>query len=98
LRPDYQNPGGQAGQAKGKTGEMDLGVKDTATKPPWPKAMPERVAAVRDALAALGTATPEQIARSFKRGRAANVTPLLESMAIMGSVSKSADETYRPTR
>ena len=98
LRPDYQNPSGQVGVAKGKTGEMDLGVKDSTAKPPWPKAMPEQVAAVRDALAALGTATPTQIARSFKRGRAANVLPLLESMAIMGSVSISAGEQYRLTR
>ena len=98
LRPDYQNPTGRDGIAKGETGEMDLGVKDSTVKPAWPKTMPEQVAAVRDALADLGHATPEQIARSFKRGRAANVVPLLESMAVMGSVSRSENDTYRPTR
>ena len=98
LRPEYQNPTGRESQAKGETGEMDLGTKDTAAKPPWPKTMPEQVAAVRDALAVLGKATPEQLARTFKRGRAANVTPLLESMVIMGSVSKSSTDTYKPMR
>ena len=98
LRPDYQNPDGRNAQAKGETGEMDLGIKDTTAKPPWPKTMPEQVAAVRDALADLGEATPEQLARTFKRGRAANVTPLLESMVVMGSVSKPRADTYKPMR
>jgi len=98
LRPDYQNPSGRDGIAKGETGEMDLGVKDTTVKPAWPKTMPEQVAAVRDALAELGHATPEQIARSFKRGRAANVLPLLESMAVMGSVTPLAQDAFQLTR
>ncbi|MBL4751437.1 MAG: class I SAM-dependent DNA methyltransferase [Amylibacter sp.] len=98
LRPEYQNPSGKDATVKGEQAEMGLGAKDTTVKPAWPKTMPEQVAAVRDALAELGKATPEQLARTFKRGRAANVAPLLESMAVMGSVSKSGDETYRPMR
>jgi len=97
LRPEYQNPDGRAAQAR-EQGEMDMGIKDTSVKPAWPKTMPGQVAAVRDALADLGSATPEQLARSFKRGRAANVAPLLESMVIMGSVSKSSADIYKPTR
>lgn len=97
LRPEYQNPDGHKSQAKGQS-EMDMGDKDTSVKPAWPKTMPEQVAAVRDALADLGTATPDQIARTFKRGRAANVAPLLESMMVMGSVTKYDSDAYRPTR
>jgi len=62
LRPEYQNPDGREGQAKGKTLEMHMGVKDTTIKPVWPKTMPEQVAAVRDALTNLGETTSGQVA------------------------------------
>lgn len=53
-------------------------------KAPWPKTLPEQIAAVRAALSDLGTATPEQVARHFHRGRAASVQPLLASLAALG--------------
>lgn len=80
LRPDYQNPAGRAALAKGQQGALDIGPKDTTLKAPWPKSLPEQIAAVQSALYDLGEATPEQIARQFQRGRAGTVQPLLESL------------------
>ena len=98
LRPEYQNPTGTGTTAQ--TGALNLGDTPTATttKPDWPKTLPEQVALVRDTLAAMGEATPDQLARNFKRTRAASVQPLLESMAALGLASKSAAGEYRPTR
>lgn len=84
LRPEYQNPAGHVAVAKGEQTAMDIGPKETSDKATWPKALPEQLAAVRSALSDLGTATPEQVARQFQRGRAATVQPLLESLAAVG--------------
>ena len=83
LRPDYQNPAGRT-VTKGEQITFDVGQTDTATKAPWPKTLPEQIAAVRNALSDLGTATPEQVARQFQRARAASVQPLLESLTALG--------------
>nr|WP_306151477.1 DNA methyltransferase [Roseovarius sp. MMSF_3281] len=98
LRPEYQNPTGA--QSTGKSGVLDLGdlAPTDKDKPAWPKSMPEQVAAVRDALSDLGQATPEQLARSFKRGRAKSVLPLLESMTALGLAVQSGEGVYRPTQ
>lgn len=84
LRPEYQNPAGHAAVAKGEQGAMDLGPKDSTEKSPWPKTLPEQIAAVRASLIDLGEATPEQIARQFIRARAGTVQPLLESLTALG--------------
>ena len=83
LRPDYQNPAGRT-VTKGEQTAMDIGPAETATKAPWPKTLPEQIAAVRNALSDLGTATPEQVARQFMRARAGSVQPLLESLTALG--------------
>jgi hypothetical protein len=84
LRPEYQNPAGHAAVAKGVQSTMDIGPTVTTAKTPWPKTLPEQIAAVRATLSDLGTATPEQVARTFQRGRAGSVQPLLESLAALG--------------
>ncbi|WP_454268909.1 class I SAM-dependent DNA methyltransferase [Roseovarius sp. MBR-51] len=84
LRPEYQNPQGIVAQAKGEQGAMDLGPKNADAKDPWPQSLPEQIAAVRAVLSDLGEATPEQVARQFKRGRAGTVQPLLESLTALG--------------
>lgn len=85
LRPDYQNPEGRIAVAKGQQVELAVGAApDAADKALWPKALPEQIAAVRAVLSDMGEATPEQIARQFKRGRAASVKPLLESLTALG--------------
>lgn len=70
--------------AKGEQGALDIGPKDTTAKAPWPKSLPEQIAAVQAALADLGEATPEQIARQFQRARSGTVQPLLESLSALG--------------
>jgi hypothetical protein len=93
LRPDYQNPTGVQA-TKGKTADMDLGVVAKIEKAPWPKALPEQIAAVREALSEMGEATPEQIARRFVRGRAVTVEPLMDSLAALGQAEKGEDGRY----
>ena len=63
---------------------MDLGLAASTAKTPWPKTLPEQIAAVRTALHDLGQATPEQVARQFARARASSVQPLLESLTALG--------------
>lgn len=84
LRPEYQNPTGRAALARPDQGAMDLGPTVATDRPAFPKALPEQIAAVRTALVDLGPATPEELARRFKRGRASTVQPLLESLAAIG--------------
>ena len=85
LRPDYQNPAGRAAVVKGRQVELDVGATETGSdKAPWPKALPEQIAAVRAVLSDMGEATPEQVARQFKHARASSVKPLLESLGALG--------------
>jgi len=94
LRPDYQNPEGKQAEAKGKQAELDVGAAIKLEKSPWPKALPEQIAAVREALEDLGEATPEQIARRFQRARTASVEPLLASLAALGQAQVMEDGRY----
>lgn len=94
LRPDYQNPQGRQAQARGGQAELDVGAAAARDKAPWPKALPEQIAAVREALAELGEASPQQIARRFQRARSASVTPLLESLAALGQAHVTEDGRY----
>jgi hypothetical protein len=93
LRPDYQNPTG-AQASKGKTADMDLGVIAKIEKTPWPKTLPEQIAAVREALDEMGEATPEQIARRFVRGQARTIEPLMESLAALGHAERGEDGRF----
>lgn len=85
LRPDYQNPAGKTATAKGHQAELevDADAKPNA-KAPWPKTLPEQIAAVRTTLTEMGEATPEQVARQFVRVRTNSVRPLLESLSALG--------------
>lgn len=93
LRSKYQSPEGQQA-GTGKTIEMDLSVATKVEKIPWPKALPDRIAAVREVLSELGEATPEQIARRFMRAQVKSVQPLLESLAALGQAEKVEDGRY----
>ncbi len=83
LRPDYQNPSGQQ-SIRGRQTELDVGPATKVEKAPWPKTLPDQIAAVRGALTEMGEATPDQIARKFSRARTNSVRPLLESLAALG--------------
>ena len=93
LRPEYQNPTGRAA-TQGKTAEMDLGATTTTKKAPWSKDLPDQIAAVREALAEMGEATPDQIARRFVRARSITVQPLLDSLAAHGHAERGDDGRY----
>ena len=97
LRPEYQNPEDKQAAIR-KTIEMDLGVEAKGEKLPWPKALPDQIAAVREALSELGEATPEQIARCFTRARVTSVQPLLESLEALGQAEKVEEERYAVLR
>ncbi|MBD8877763.1 class I SAM-dependent DNA methyltransferase [Roseibium polysiphoniae] len=94
LRPDYQNPEGKQAEAKAKQAEMDVGAAIKVEKSPWPKALPEQISAVREALEDMGEATPEQIARRFQRARTTSVEPLLASLAALGQAQVTEDGRY----
>ncbi|WP_245227247.1 type IIL restriction-modification enzyme MmeI [Parasedimentitalea maritima] len=93
LRPDYQNPSGQQA-GKGTQAKLDVGPTVKDEKSPWPKTLPEQIAAVRETLEELGEASPEQIARRFKRARTTSVQPLLESLAALGQAEMAEDGRY----
>ncbi|WP_439521601.1 class I SAM-dependent DNA methyltransferase [Marivita sp.] len=93
LRPEYQNPTG-AQASKGKQAELDVGLVVKLDKAPWPKTLPDQIAAVREALSEMGEATPEQIARRFMRARTNSVQPLLDSLAALGQAEKVEEGRY----
>lgn len=61
--------------------------KPTGEKRPWPKSLPEQIAAVRDLIVGSTEAwTAEAVTRSFVRARATSVEPVLDSLAAVGLV------------
>ena len=95
LRPDYQNPTG-AQTANDKQTELDVGPSAKIEKALWPKALPDQIAAVREALSEMGEATPEQIARRFMRARTTVVHPLLDSLTALGQAERVEEGRYGP--
>ena len=93
LRPDYQNPEGRQ-TTKGTQAELDVGPAAKVEKAPWPKTLPDQIAAVREALTEMGEATPDQIARRFLRARTTSVQPLLDSLAALGQAEKVEEGRY----
>ncbi|MGR3761813.1 class I SAM-dependent DNA methyltransferase [Roseobacteraceae bacterium NS-SX3] len=92
LRPDYQNPDGRAAEAK--TGKLEIAAATKAGKAPWPKTLPDQIAAVREVLEDLGEADAETVARTFLRGRAKSVQPLLETLAGLGMAEMTDEGRY----
>ena len=78
----------------GKTTDMDLGVVVKIEKRPWPKTLPEQIAAVREALAEMGEANPEQIVCRFVRARTGTVAPLMENLAALGQADRAEDGKF----
>lgn len=93
IRPEYQNPSG-ADAAKVEASDLDLGAVTKAKKAPWPNALPEQIAAVREALSELGEATPAEVASRFKRARGTTVEPLLDSLAALGQAELIEEGRY----
>ncbi|PZX18415.1 type II restriction/modification system DNA methylase subunit YeeA [Palleronia aestuarii] len=92
LRPDYQNPDGLAAEAK--QGKLEIAAAAKTGKAPWPKSLPAQIAAVCEALEDLGEADAETVARTFARGRATTVAPLLETLAGLGMAEMTDEGRY----
>lgn len=100
LRPEFQAP--QAAVAAVQE-EMDVGVPalpvkgTTVAKAALPKPMPERVAAVRAALARqTGPVTAADLARTFKGAKADTVGEVLQTLAALGHARRIDGQRYAP--
>ena len=94
LRPEYQNPGGVAGE----TQPLAVAVAKKAVaalKAPWPSALPEQAQAIAATLAAqTEPATPAQVAKMFSRAKTARVTEILETLASLGQARRVGENVY----
>jgi len=97
LRPEFQNPQGTKAATQVSLVEAGLETAEPAkaatgkkTKPPWPKALPARVVAVRDLLAELGEASVGDISQRFKGVQTDQAEKLLESLAAVGLALETA--------
>jgi len=94
LRPEYQNPGGVAGET---VPLAVLGAKKavTALKAPWPSALPEQAQAIAATLAARSEpATPAQVAKMFSRAKTSRVMEILETLASLGQARRVGENIY----
>ncbi len=97
LRPDFQNPQGQAAAQKEIAVEVEAApaAKSKAAKQPWPATLPERFQAVRTLLEQLpAPATPEEVAARFTRARRNDVSELLETLTLIGQARQLDDGRY----
>ena len=89
LRPEFQNPGGAKAATQETLPGGDDEEEEPAAKPaaplPWPKALPERIAAVRDLMArAPSPRSLAAVTSAFAKAKPKDVEPVLESLASLG--------------
>ena len=92
LRPEFQNPNGDTATQGALIDTEDDDDAEAAAAPeakPWPKRLPEKIAAVRDRLTAWGrAASVEEIASAFKRAPRKDVEEILDSLAAVGVLTE----------
>lgn len=96
LRPEYQAPD-DANQAKAvqKTFDVGEGVAAPATKQPWPKTLPDQVAAVRATLDAAKTPLrAEDVARCFTRANKIKVAEVLTTLETLSQIHRVGTERF----
>lgn len=96
LRPEYQAPD-EAKQAKAVQTKMDVGegVALPAQKQPWPKTLPEQVAAVREVLdAAEAPMRGEDVARCFKSANKNKVAEVLATLEALSQIHRVGTERF----
>lgn len=95
LRPEYQNPAGTKapsqvamGSSSGTDPEASPAATALPSAKPWPKKLPDQIAAVRDLIASTGGSswTTDQVATAFKGAGPKSVEPVLESLAALGLI------------
>jgi hypothetical protein len=89
LRPEFQNPAGTKAEVQGEIEvEEEAGPVETpaaAKALSWPKALPDRISAVRQWTAGQRKAiTPAEAAATFKGAKPSDLEPILESLGALG--------------
>ncbi|MDQ1348248.1 MAG: Class SAM-dependent methyltransferase, partial [Acidobacteriota bacterium] len=93
LRPEFQNPQGKKGAVQDEIpGTAPKKAKKSAKtetpakteKRPWPKELPQQVAAVRDLLAEAGTLDLDRAKAAFKGAKDDGLAASLDSLAALG--------------
>jgi hypothetical protein len=89
LRPEFQNPSGAKAATQEKLVATDEPAEAAAARPtaatPWPKKLPEQIAAIRDIVTKAATEwSVEQVASAFKGANKADVEEVLDSLAALG--------------
>jgi cell wall-associated NlpC family hydrolase len=98
LRPDFQNPTGARGATQVTITEPEAAEEEQpnlapAETKPWPKKIPDQIAAVRDRITPLtGFFTVEEIAKAWKGAKKKDVADLLDSLAALGIVIAAEDQ------
>jgi hypothetical protein len=87
LRPDYQNPQAHSAEQRPAQQERMTGLDiarsaEPVAKRPWPKAMREQIAVIRELLT-LGPRSVEQLATHFQRKPVKAVSAVLEALEAM---------------
>lgn len=88
LRPEFQSPSIKSAQTSSKEMEQeDAAAAQESGLRPWPKRLPEQIALVFDLVSHSPSAwSVEQLARSFKAAKRAQVEAALQSLAVVGVV------------
>ncbi len=86
LRPEFQNPDGtrratQVALVDDEAAPAEVAAPGAAA---WPTKLPDRIAAVRAALAVGASLTTVEVAKKFKRARRADVEEVLQTLAALG--------------
>jgi len=92
LRPDFQNPGATQPQQRGLAGmdiddsseESDVTATAVIASAPWPKKLPEQIAAIRDLVSPGTSWSATAAANSFKSAKVEQVQEVMESLASLG--------------
>lgn len=102
LRPDFQAPTDAASQTTINMGEEPAKPKPKKPvvklkKHPWPKTLPERVRAVRDVLAEVGTPSGvDAVSARFNRAPKPAIGELLDTLVAVGQARQLEDGRYVP--
>ncbi len=98
LRPEFQNPEGSTKQTEMTVGEAEQSKPKPGKKPrktPWPKALPDQVRILREALVAHAIpVTAESLARTFVRAHTDRVEDLLQTLVTVGQARQLPDGRY----
>ncbi len=101
LRPEYQNPEGTHQTAlpgtttTPKSPAAAIKTKIKIQKQPWPTTLPDRMVALRTALATLSApATPADLTKHFTRAPKPQITELLQTLTALGNLRQTDDGRF----